>query len=76
MNEKNQTQTVTGPRPVQRDAGQESSIKIEKEIAALEAEEALLFTARGYGGYINSELLAENRAARAALQQTGEPSAA
>ena len=71
MNEKIQTQTVTGSRPVQRDAGSQGRVEINKEIASLEAEEALLFNARGYGGYIDSDQLATIRSRREALKPQG-----
>jgi hypothetical protein len=61
VNEKTQTQTVAGPRPVQRDAGPQGRSEREKEIASLQAEETQLFTSRGYGGYIDSERLAAIR---------------
>jgi len=68
VNEKSQTQTVTGPRSVQRDAGPQSRIEREKEIAALKDEEEKLFTGRGYGGYIDTDRLRALREKWTALQ--------
>jgi len=68
VNEKTQTQTVAGPRSVQRDASPQSRIEREKEIAALKGEEEKLFTARGYGGYIDTDRLNALREKWAALQ--------
>ena len=73
MNEKNQTQAIAGPRPVQRDAGPQSRSEREKEIKALEAEEAQLFASRGYGGYIDSDKLDELRVKRTALESSNNP---
>jgi hypothetical protein len=74
VNEKNQTQTVAGARPVQRDAqGEGPAIDNQTQIKTLEAQEATLFCQRGYGGYIDSGKLADIRAARRQLEPANYP---
>lgn len=60
MNEKKETQVVGGTGSLQRSPQsqvQEQVENLEAQIKSLEAQEAQLFAARGYGGYIHTAAL-------------------
>jgi len=57
---------------MERDAGPQSRSEREKEIKALEAEEAALYCQRGYGGYIDTERLTAIRQRKREAQSETE----